>query len=135
MFQEFQKFIPGCLGSPGGTDCKESDWNARDPGLIPGSVFLPGEFHEQRSLVGYSPWGQEESDMTEWLTKQKVVWFLDIYLFTLTSCEPLNFWGINCNVSIFNLFIIMLTWVPFLFVSLHKSLSVLFTFTKNQLFG
>ena len=28
-------------------------------------VFLPGEFHAQRSLVGYSPWGRKESDMTE----------------------------------------------------------------------
>ena len=25
-------------------------------------VFLPGKFHEQRSLVGYSPWGRKESD-------------------------------------------------------------------------
>ena len=31
-------------------------------------VFLPGEFHGQRSLVGYSPWGHKESDTTEWLT-------------------------------------------------------------------
>ena len=29
------------------------------------SVFLPGESHGQRCLVGYSPWGHEESDMTE----------------------------------------------------------------------
>ena len=29
------------------------------------SVFLPGKFHGQRSLVGYSPWGHKESDMTE----------------------------------------------------------------------
>ena len=28
-------------------------------------VFLPGKSHEQRSLVGYSPWGHKESDMTE----------------------------------------------------------------------
>ena len=28
-------------------------------------VFLPGKFHGQRSLVGYSPWGRKESDMTE----------------------------------------------------------------------
>jgi len=28
----------------------------------PTPVFLPGEFHGQRSLVGYSPWGQKESD-------------------------------------------------------------------------
>ena len=25
-------------------------------------VFLPGKFHGQRSLVGYSPWGHRESD-------------------------------------------------------------------------
>ena len=30
-------------------------------------VFLPREFHWQRSLVGYSPWCCKESDMTEWL--------------------------------------------------------------------
>ena len=29
-------------------------------------VFLPGEFHGERSLVGYSPWGHKELDMTEW---------------------------------------------------------------------
>ena len=27
--------------------------------------FLPGKFHGQRSLAGYSPWGHEESDSTE----------------------------------------------------------------------
>ena len=27
--------------------------------------FLPGEFHRQRSLAGYSAWGHKESDMTE----------------------------------------------------------------------
>ena len=31
----------------------------------PTPVFLPGEFHEQRSLVGYGPRGLTESDMTE----------------------------------------------------------------------
>ena len=29
--------------------------------------FLPGEFHGQRSLAGYSPWGRKELDMTEWM--------------------------------------------------------------------
>ena len=29
------------------------------------SVFSPGESNGQRSLVGYSPWGRKESDMTE----------------------------------------------------------------------
>ena len=31
-------------------------------------VFLPGEFHGQRSLAGYSPWGCKESDMTNTFT-------------------------------------------------------------------
>ena len=31
----------------------------------PTPVFLPGESHGQRSLVGYSPWGRIESDKTE----------------------------------------------------------------------
>ena len=30
-------------------------------------VFLPGKSHGWRSLVGYSPWGHKESDMTEQL--------------------------------------------------------------------
>ena len=35
---------------------------------LPTPLLLPGEFHEQRSLVGYSPWGHKESDATEQLT-------------------------------------------------------------------
>ena len=31
----------------------------------PTPVFLPGESHTQRSMMGYSPWGRKESDMTE----------------------------------------------------------------------
>ena len=29
---------------------------------------MPGKFHGQRSLAGYSPWGCKEADTTEWLT-------------------------------------------------------------------
>ena len=36
----------------------------------PSLVFLPGESHGQRSLVGYSPWGHKESDMTEHLSNK-----------------------------------------------------------------
>ena len=28
-------------------------------------AFLPGKFHGQRSLVGYSPWSRRELDITE----------------------------------------------------------------------
>jgi len=52
--------------SPGGASGKEPAYHCRrhrDEGLIPGSgeslgagqVFLPGEYHVQRSLGGYSP--------------------------------------------------------------------------------
>ena len=34
----------------------------------PTPVFLPGEFHGQGSLAGYSPWGSKELDITEQLT-------------------------------------------------------------------
>ena len=40
-------------------------WNRKQQ---PTPVFLPGEFHEQRSLVGYSPWGCKELDTTKRLT-------------------------------------------------------------------
>ena len=36
----------------------------------PISVFLPGESHGQRSLVGYSPWDHKALDMTEQLNNQ-----------------------------------------------------------------
>ena len=45
--------------------------------FLRGSLFLPGEFHGQRTLVGYSPWGRKESDMTEQLTPS--LYFLLIY--------------------------------------------------------
>ena len=35
---------------------------------LPTLVILPEEFHGQRSLIGYSPWGHKESDMLEQLT-------------------------------------------------------------------
>ena len=31
----------------------------------PTPVFLPGEFHAQRSLASYSPQGRKESDLTQ----------------------------------------------------------------------
>jgi len=45
--------IPGSGRSPG-----EGNWH-------PTPVLLPGESHGGRSLVGSSPWGRKESDMTE----------------------------------------------------------------------
>ena len=57
-------------GFPDGSNGKECACNVGDPGFDPWfgkipwkrpqqptPVFLPGEFHGQRSLVGYNPWG------------------------------------------------------------------------------
>ena len=74
------------LGFPGGLDCKESTCNAGDRGLLPGMgrfpwrrgrlptpVFLPEEFHGQRSLVGYRSQGCKEWDTTEMTCPHTVV--------------------------------------------------------------
>ena len=66
---------------PGSSDGKESASNAGDLGSIPGfmkipwrgewlptPVFLPGELHEQRNPVGYSPRGRKELEATEQLS-------------------------------------------------------------------
>ena len=39
-----------------------------EKGLLATPVFMPREYHGQRILAGYSPWGHEESDITEQLT-------------------------------------------------------------------
>ena len=44
---------------------RKSPWRRE---WLPTPVFLPGEFHRQRSLAGCSPWGRKELDMTERLT-------------------------------------------------------------------
>ena len=57
-----------------GKECSRSEfdpWVGKIPWRkewLPTPVFLPGEFYEQRSLMGYSPWGLKESDTTEQLT-------------------------------------------------------------------
>ena len=47
--------------------CRFDSWVGKIPWRRkwhPTPVFLLGKFHGQRSLVGYSPWGCEESDTT-----------------------------------------------------------------------
>ena len=67
------------LGFPGGSVVKNltcrrprfNPWVEKIPWRKkwqPTPVLLPGKFHGQRSLVGYSPWDHKELDMTEQLT-------------------------------------------------------------------
>ena len=90
-------------------DSKESACNAGDLGSIPSQipwrrrawqptpVFWPGEFHGQRSLVGYSPWGHKDLDTAEQLNKKKFLSplqiKLNIFSYLLAICiSP----SINC---------------------------------------
>ena len=66
-------------GFPGDSEGKVASYNAGGPRFHPwvrktpwrrtwqpNPVFSSREFHGQRSLVGYSPWGRKESGTTEW---------------------------------------------------------------------
>ena len=93
-------FCPS-LDFPGGSDGKESACNAGDPDLIPGlgrfpwrtrqltSVSLSGEFHGQRSLVGYIVHGVTLSDyhfhfFSLWFKKrERTQLVINIFIFVL----------------------------------------------------
>ena len=58
MVETLPAMLETWVQSPGWEDLLEK-------GMATTPVFLPGEFHGQRSLAGYSPWGHKESDTTE----------------------------------------------------------------------
>ena len=80
LFKKAKRIIglPGWLsGKKSACQCRECKRHGCDPwvGKIPWRrkwqltpVFLPGEFHGQSSLAGYSPRGRKESDKTEGLS-------------------------------------------------------------------
>ena len=90
---------------PGGlvvNNLPDNAGDARDIGSIPASgrfpwrrtwqptpVFLPGESHGQRSLVGYSPWGHRELDMAEQLSRQTGVLLTRVLLLNVWATSPL----------------------------------------------
>ena len=72
------EFVFNLRGFPGTSDGKRvclhcgtprfNSWVGKIPWRRkwqPTPVLLPGKSHGLRSLVGYSPWGRKESDMTE----------------------------------------------------------------------
>ena len=48
---------------------KEISSGAKRRKWQPTPVFLPGKFHGQRNLMGYSSWGHKESAMAEHISK------------------------------------------------------------------
>ena len=98
---------PITSGFPGGSDGKASAQNAGDQGSIPRSgrspwrrkwqptpLLLHRKFHGWRSLVGYSPWGRRESDMTERLQFH--------HLSNLQIKTLLTLWGFPCGSVVKN---------------------------------
>ena len=71
-------------------------------------AFLPGKSHGQRSLAGYSPWDQKESNMTEWACTHAflLLWLSRIYCFSLSSL-------------ILSLFYLICYWTPLVYFSLQ----------------
>ena len=67
-------FPSGSVGKESSCPCRRCGlhlWAGKIPWgrrWWPTPVFLLGEFHGQRRLVDYSPWGHTESDTTEQLT-------------------------------------------------------------------
>ena len=77
IFLHYVGKIKAFKGFFGDSDSKEFACNVGNPDSIPffgkipwrrewqsTPVFLPEEVHGQRILVGYSPWGHKELDMT-----------------------------------------------------------------------
>ena len=90
---------------PSGTVVKNppvNAWDERDMGSIPGSgkspgvgngnllwySFLPGIFHGQRSLAGYSPWGVTKSWMQLSTHTLRHIWHLYFRKLYWSGLEP-----------------------------------------------
>ena len=68
----------------------------------PTPVLLPGKSHGWGNLVGYSPWGRKESDMTEQLhlmkvkgRSQKASLNLDLQKTNIMASSPITSWQID----------------------------------------
>ena len=104
--RQFGGFPSGTSGTESTCQCRKHKRPGFDPWVrkIPWSrkwqsapIFLPGQFHKQRSLAGYTPCGYKESDATEhdfYLT-WFFIWFLSytcelIQIFNYIMCCPIN---------------------------------------------
>ena len=103
--QEMQEM---CISwSLGWEDLLEGAWQ-------PTPVFLPGESRGQRSLVGYSPWGHRESDMTAatehphassywpWALG-KIAWFSCLCFLGVTILACYGFLGDDCFWKVYRM--------------------------------
>ena len=63
---------------------REDPWRRE---WLPTPIFVPGEFHGQRSLVGHSPWGHKELDTIEQLTHFNIKIIIMLLLAVFHCCK------------------------------------------------
>ena len=89
-------FLDGVSGKEPACQCRRhkrcgfDPWVRKNPWRRewhPTSVFLPGESHGLRILVGHSPWGCKESNRTEGLSTHTYQGSLKMICFTLWSLQ------------------------------------------------
>ena len=62
--------------------------------------ILPGEFHGQRSLAGYSSWGRKESDTTERLSLLLLLERLSYNKINITNTNLLDIIYVNIQLAL-----------------------------------
>ena len=81
-------------------------------GMATQSIVLPGEFHGQTSLAGYSPWGRKESDKTEWLLFLTFINRREVSHFGFSSSPTL----LENEAALINLLLLLLSLPKFKFL-------------------
>ena len=97
----------------------------------PTPVFLPGKFHGQRSLAGYSPWSHKESDMTEHACTEPHSQ-ADPILLTNRNCENLIGIALDLQIAMGSIviFTILISPIQERGISLHQFVSPLISFNS-----
>ena len=108
-------------------DPLEKEW-------LPTPVFLPGEFHGQRSLVDYSPWGHKESDMAEQL-RVSCQWLETLNMFSHDCLQSINPLWWNACLSFCPFFFFPFRLIVFLLLGLKGSLYIHTSFNRCVIFS
>ena len=112
----FFVFAYGYLGFPYGwvvknlpvaDSCRFSPWRRK---WQPTPVFFPGEFHRQRSLVGYSPWGRKKLHTNNTFTFSQFLFIHFFCTFFFTNNLSVHWWMNEKNQCIHTLTIIQWKW-------------------------